>query len=300
MNKKESKIAKLLDDGSLYADHPVIEEMLQYPDMEDGHLLVSRDHKGKPTGYLPVGYYYRSGQQKRLSYIAAMPNSPAISPTYTPGATHILSRLSHAYFDCDVISDLSFIPKQATASTYGMPLERYWRFFSSSRKKDLRRKLKKAEQFNIQQGNLSDVRLAWQWMQTIWEQRGNRFGNTPYDQYLEVTLSWLNTLEQSQRANLKIDKYMLGREMVGINCCVIHRYQNRFHCDDYLTWYNPHKASGLGIISVVKNITNPAMEGFRYNLSAPGINGKIQKGHQYKWDLIPEPLRLTQSVLIIS
>lgn len=295
MNIEELKIIKQLDDGSLYADPLIVEEQLRYPDMRDGQLLISRDIHGKPYGYLPVGYYYTGKNSNLLSYIASMPNSPAISPTYPPGAEFLLHRIK-SYFDCDIIGDYPFARQEPTASIYCLPKERYWAFLSPSRQKDFRRKLKKAERFNIQQGNLKDIQTAWQWMQSIWEQRGDMFGSS-YDRYLNTTLSWLRTLEQSHRVTLKIDKYMLGDQMVGVNCCAIHRYKNRYHCDDYLTWYNPDLASGLGIISILHNITNPKLLGYRYNLSNPGIHGNIQAGHHYKFNVIPEPLRLTQLVM---
>ena len=298
MYKDELKIIKQLDNGSLYADLSLIEEMFRYSDMRQGHLRIAYNKKGDVCGYLPAAYYYRTAQgDDVLSYIASMPNSPAVSPTYTPGAENILKNMIPPYFDSDVIADFPFIQQQMTASLYALPLKQYWLFLSASRKKDLRRKLKKTERLSIQAGNLEDIRLAWQWMQQIWEQRDGRFGSTPYDQYLETTLSWLKVLDQSQRVELKIDKYMLNNHLVGVNCCAIHRYNNQYHCDDYLTWYDQDKASGLGISSTINNFTHPKLVGHRYNLSNPGLYGNTQAGHQYKWDIIPEPLRLTQSVL---
>ena len=300
MNKKELNVIKQLDDGSLYADTLLIEELFRYPDMRQPHLLISYDEQGNASGYLPVGHYYRATEKGEIStYIAAMPNSPAISATYPPGAENILNNMSPPYFDSDTVAYFRCSQQQATASITCLPLNRYWIFLSPSRQKDFRRKLKKAEKFTIQHGNLDDIRTAWQWMEEIWDERDGRFGSTPYSEYLETTLSWLKVLEKSLRTNLKIDKYMLDGKMVGINCCAIHRYKNRTHCDDYLTWYNPELASGLGIVSILNNIKNPALAGFRYNLSNPGINGFVQEGHQYKWDVIPEPLRLTQSVISI-
>ncbi|RTZ64005.1 MAG: hypothetical protein DSZ29_06095 [Aquificaceae bacterium] len=300
MNKDELKVIKQLDDGSLYADRLLIEELFRYPDMRQPRLLLAYNKQGKPSGYLPIGHYYQATDKGEIStYIAAMPNSPAISATYPPGAEHILKTISSPYFDSDMIADFSFSQQHPTASITCLPFNRYSAFLSPSRQKDLRRKLKKAEKFTIQHGNLEDIRNAWQWMEGIWDERDGRFGSTPYNEYLETTLSWLTVLEKSLRTHLKIDKYMLDGKMVGINCCAIHRYNNRNHCDDYLTWYNPLLASGLGIVSIINNIKNPALAGFRYNLSNPGINGVIQAGHQYKWDVIPEPLRLTQSVISI-
>ncbi|MCK5813001.1 MAG: hypothetical protein KAH03_02035 [Cocleimonas sp.] len=301
MNREELKIVKQLDDGSLYADPLLIEEMFRYNDMLQPSLHVHRNEKGQAVGYLPVGYYYRSPNKGYiLSYIASMPNSPPVSPTYTPGAESILKKMKQPYFDSDVVADFSCAQQQPTASLYGMPLQHYWQFLSASRRKDLRRKLRKSQRFTLQVGSLVDVRNAWHWMQQIWDQRNGRFGSTPYEQYLETTLSWLTVLEKSQRARLKIDKYMLGNRMVGINCCAIHHYNHRYHCDDYLTWYDPHIASGLGIVSAVKNFTHPDLTSTRYNLSTPSISGNTITGHQYKWDIIPEALRLTQSVMIVS
>ena len=300
MNTEELKIVKQLDDGSLYADPLLIEEMFRYTDMHHPRLQIHRNEKGQAVGYLPVGYYYGSPSSGyTLSYIASMPNAPSISPTYTPGAEIILQNMEQAYFDSDVVADFNCTQQQPTASLYGISLQRYWQFLSTSRQKDLKRKLRKAQRFNIQSGNLADVRNAWHWMQQIWDQRDGRFGNTSYEKYLETTLSWLSVLEKSQRANLKIDKYRLGNRVVGINCCAIHHYNHRYHCDDYLTWYDPDIASGLGIASAIKNFTNPDLASARYNLSTPSINGKTIRGHQYKWDIIPETLRLTQSVMAI-
>ncbi len=298
MNKEELKIVKHLDNGSLYADSLLIEEMFRYPDMKDARLLVSHNSQGEISGYLPVGHYYRPNNNGAIStYIAAMPNSPAISPTYPSGAENILCNIKYPYFDSDVIANIPCSVQHPTASITCIPYERYRLFLSPSRQKDIHRKLKKAERFTIQQGNLKDIRTAWQWMEEIWDKRDGRFGSTPYSEYLDTTLAWIRVLEKSQRADLKIDKYMLNNKMVGINCCAIHRYKGQYHCDDYLTWYNPSIASGLGIVSIINNIKNPAMARFRYNLSNPGINGFTQEGHQYKWDVIPEPLRLSQSVV---
>ena len=301
MYKEELQIIKQLDNGNLYADILLIEEMFRYSDMRQSHLRIVYNNKGEVCGYLPVAYYYRTSHGDNiLSYIASMPNSPPVSPTYTPGAENILKNIAQPYFDSDVIADFPFTQQHMTASLYALPLKQYWQSLSASRKKDLRRKLKKAEHFSIQAGNLEDIRIAWQWMQQIWDQRDGRFGSTPYDQYLETTLSWLKVLDKSHRVELKIDKYMLDNKMVGINCCAIHCYNNQYHCDDYLTWYDQGKASGLGISSTINNFTNPKLAGYRYNLSNPGLYGNTQAGHQYKWDIIPEPLRLTQSVIDIS
>ncbi len=300
INNEDLEIIKQLDNGDLYADPLVVEQMFHYSDMLNPYLRVFRDQKGYVLGYLPVGYYYGSKEKGyTLSYIAAMPNSPPVSPTYTPGAEIILRTMDQTYFDGDVVADFSCTEQQPTASLYALPLEQYWQFLSASRRKDFARKLKKARDFTIEAGNLKDVRKAWVWMQQIWEQRGGRFGSTPYDKYLETTLAWLSVLNQSPRANLKIDKYKLGNRVVGVNCCVIHRYGKHYHCDDYLTWYDMEVASGLGIVSAINNFTNPALTGFRYNLSNPGLYGNTQIGHEYKWHLIPKPLRLTQSVMAI-
>jgi hypothetical protein len=86
------------------------------------------------VGYLPVGYYYGSHTAGYiLSYIASMPNSPPVSPTYTPGAEIILQNMEQPYFDSDVVADFDYTQQQPTASLYGISLQHYWRFLSISR-----------------------------------------------------------------------------------------------------------------------------------------------------------------------
>ena len=296
MNKEELTVVKQLDDGTLYAAPIIIMELFKYPDMQQAELKISRDQKGKAQGYLPVGCF-NWNPEGVLSYIPAMSNSPPISATYPPGADYVLSELASPYLDNDIVAQSKFSLRVPTASAYCLPLVNYWSFLSTSRRKDFRRKLKKADQFTVHSGNLTDIHKAWHWMQKIWEQRG-RFGSTPYEVYLDETLSWLQAIEQSGRATLKIDTYWLGKQRVGVNCCVIHRYHKHYHCDDYLTWYNPNVASGLGIVSAIKNLTHPAMKGYRYNLGTPGFLNKTYGGHEYKWHIIPKPIRLTQSVVI--
>ncbi len=298
MNNEESKVVKQLDDGTLYAAPTVIEELFKYPDMENARLLISRNGNGEATGYLPVGNFMWNPADV-LSYIPAMSNSPPISATYTPGAEHVLAELSTPYIDNDIVADfdLCFAKQVATASAYSLPFDEYWKLLSPSRRKDFRRKLNIADQFTIRAGNLNDIKRAWPWMQQIWEQRG-RFGSTPYEVYLQETLSWLNTLQHTQRATLKVDCYLQRNRLVGVNCCVIHQYAGKYHCDDYLTWYDPEIASGLGIASAIKNLTHPEMIGFRYNLGTPGFLDNTYGGHEYKWHIIPKSIRLTQSVLI--
>nr|HPQ95678.1 hypothetical protein [Thiolinea sp.] len=179
-----------------------------------------------------------------------------------------------------------------------LPLSQYLDRLSVSRRRDMRRKLNQAERFELTQGSLADVALAWPWMQDIWERRGGRFGSVSYLQYLIMNLSWLMAVQRSGRARFKLDKYLLDGRMAGINCCIIHPYQGRLHCDDYLTWYDPERASGLGIISAVRNLTHPQLQGARYNLGNPGV-GHTHRGHEYKLNLIPENLRLTQAVFHI-
>ena len=124
MNKEELRIIKQLDNGSLYADPLIIEELFRYPDMRQPHLLVSHDNKGKPSAYLPVGYYYGENNGRRpLTYIAAMPNSPAISATYPPRAEQILCKMSQPYFDSDIVADFACSNQQATASIICLSLD---------------------------------------------------------------------------------------------------------------------------------------------------------------------------------
>jgi hypothetical protein len=292
---KELQLIRDLDDGSLYAEAAVISALFTYPYMLQPRLLVAYDPYGRVEGYLPVGQFYRDG---RLSYIAAMPNSPPVSPTYPPGAEHVLRNIRFPYFDSDVVSRIPWCEQYMTASAYGLPLRTYLEHLSVPRRKDFRRKLKRAERYHCTPGSLQDVRQAWVWMERIWEQRQGEFGAVSYADYLTLLLDWLSLLERSERAKVIITRYELQGQFVGVNCLVRHRYRNQWHCDDYLTWYNPDLASGLGIISSIKNLTSPDYRGCRYNMGTPGING-VHPRHAYKMTLIPEKLRLTQAVRIV-
>jgi hypothetical protein len=113
-------------------------------------------------------------------------------------------------------------------------------------------------------------------------------------------IRWLSEIEASNRAIMKIDKYFLEGEFVGVNCCVIHDYHGVTHADDYLTWYDPSTAAGLGIVSAINNLTNPKYYGARYNLGLPGFHGNTFSGHEYKWDIFPSSIRLDQSIIHLS
>lgn len=287
------KIIHDLDDGTLYAEPAVVNALFDYPHMVAPQLSVAYDDRNKAIGYLPTGQFYADGTR---SYIAAMPNSPPISPTYTPGAEHVLWNMPPPYFDTDIIPSGNTFHQTQTASAHVLPLGQYLSLLSANRRKDMRRKLKQASAYRIEAGTLDDVRAAWPWMSGIWDKRGGRFGDTPYDVYLEMTLNWLQVLQRSPRTTLKIDKFLHNGQMIGVNCCVIHRYRNRMHCDDYLCWYDPRSASGLGITSAVRNLTHPDMQGYRYNLGNPGVD-QVHIGHEYKMAVMPEALRLNQGVL---
>ena len=287
-----------LDDGSLYAAPNLIDELFSYPYLSDSCLLVSRDETGKPTGYIPVGLYSDYDNKLMASYIPAIPPSAPISPTYTPGAEHVIANLSHllresvTYFDVDVVADHGFSNLEETASAYCLSLAQYFSYLSSSRRKDFKRKLKIAEKYQIEQGSLDDVLQAWPWMRLVWEKRN------AYDRaHVNRVMNWLHAIETSGRATLKVDKYRLNGKYVGVNCCVIHHYKGVTHIDDYLTWYDVSLAPGLGIVSAINNFTNPLYKGDRYNLGLPGFYGKTFNGHEYKWDVIPQPLRLSQSIV---
>ena len=260
--------------------------------MIEPEFVVAYGNKGRPIGYLPTAQYTTENTR---SYIAAMHGSPPISPTYTPGAEYVLDEISPTYYDDDVVAGDIFY-QSSTASAYTLPLSQYLKILSASRRKDMCRKLKKADRFQVKHGTLKDLSTAWNaWMTDIWDQRGDRFSR-PYDVYLEMTLNWLKVMRRSPRASLRIEKYLLNSQMVGVNCCVVHHYQGQIHCDDYLCWYNPDLASGLGVTSAVRNLTNPDMQGFRYNLGTAGVNDRVFSGHEYKLAIIPEELRLTQAV----
>jgi hypothetical protein len=294
-------IINALDDGSLYATPNLIEELFSYPYLSDSYLLVSRDEKGKPTGYIPLGLYSDYNNRLMASYIPAIPPSAPISPTYTPGAENVIANLwqlldkTVTYFDVDVVADHDFSDLEETASGYCLSLEQYLSYLSSSRRKDFKRKLKMAKKYQIEQGSLNDVVQAWPWMQAIWEKRG------AYDSdHINRVMRWLHEIEASGRATMKIDKYLLDDQCIGINCCVIHSYQGITHIDDYLTWYDASLATGLGIVSAIYNLTNPIYCGDRYNLGLPGFYGNTFSGHEYKWDIFPKSIRLSQSIINLN
>lgn len=292
LSLKELQILKDLDDGSLYASPMLVQQLLRYPGMRNPRLFLSFDYQGKADGYLPVGQCY---SDDTYTYAAAMPNSPAISPTYTPGAERVLKRLRLPYFDTDVMSDESSFKQEPTASAYGLPLETYLQLLSPSRRTDIRRKLKRLSDFIIKPGRLLDIVEARPWLMQVWSERFTPAELLDQDAYARVTMAWLAAVQHSGRAILKIDRYQLNGKMVGINCCVLHHYQGRMHCDDYLTWYDPKLASGLGIASVVGNLTDPHLLGSRYNLANPGVGGTHPR-HLYKLNLLPPTIRLTQAV----
>ncbi|TXH67253.1 MAG: hypothetical protein E6Q83_18425 [Thiothrix sp.] len=292
LSLKELQILKNLDDGSLYASPMLVQQLLRYPGMRNPRLFLSFDYHGKVDGYLPVGQCY---SDDTYTYIAAMPHSPAISPTYTPGALQVLKRLRLPYFDTDVVSDEIPFQQEATASAYGLPLENYLGLLSPNRRTDIRRKLKKLANFSIVPGSLINIVEARPWLMQVWAERFTAAELKDQDAYARVTLSWLAAVQHSGRAILKIDRYLWQGKMVGINCCVLHHYRGRLHCDDYLTWYDPQLASGLGIASAVRNLTDPYLLGSRYNLGNPGVGGTHPR-HVYKLNLLPASLRLTQAV----
>lgn len=295
LSANELKIIKKLDDGTLYAQPSVVSAMFDFPYIMRPTLAVAYDDRQKPIGYLPVAEMYADGCR---GYIAAIPGTPPISPTYTPGAHHVLAEMSAPYFDHDVVAG-AVNPYRTyhfeTASAYVTTPEHYLGALSKSRRKDMRRKLKQATAYQVVPGTIEDVRKAWtDWMIDIWEERADSFG-TPYDLYLAKTVAWLKLMRRSPRATLRIEKHLLGSEMVGVNCCVIHNFQGEVLCDDYLCWYNPKRATGLGIVSAVRNLTHPDMQGYRYNLGTPGVES-IYEGHEYKLAIIPRALRLDQIV----
>ena len=286
------QIIKDLDDGSLYASPLLVQKLMSYPGLRNARLLVSYDSHDKPNGYLPVGQCYAD---HTLSYIAAMPNSPPVSPTYTPGAQFVLRDLRFPYFDTDLVSDYSIVQQYSTASAYGLSLENYLALLSPSRQKDIRRKLKQLAKLQISHGTLIDIARARPWLMQVWSTRHTPTQLLDQAAYARTTLAWLAAVQHSGRATLKIERYHLGNELLGINCCVLHYYRGRLHCDDYLTWYDPQKASGLGIASSVRNLTNPFFLGARYNLGNPGVGG-VHPRHAYKFDVLPPEIRLTQAV----
>lgn len=293
VSAKELQILKDLDDGSLYASPMLVQHLLRYPGLRNPRLFLSFDYHGKADGYLPVGQCY---YDDTYTYIAAMPNSPCISPSYPPGAERVLKRLRLAYLDTDVVSDDPTFTQEPTASAYGLPLERYLALLSPSRRTDIRRKLKKLSTFTIAPGTLVDLVAARPWLMEVWAERCSPDELLDQDAYARTTISWLAAVQHSGRAILKIDRYQLNGKMLGINCCVLHSYKGRMHCDDYLTWYDPKLASGLGITSVVRNLTDPYLINHRYNLANPGVGGTHPR-HVYKLNLLPASIRLTQAVL---
>lgn len=293
LSSKELQILKDLDDGSLYASPMLVQQLLHYPGMRNPRLFLSFDYHGKADGYLPVGQCYGDDT---YTYIAAMPHSPAISPTYTPGALQVLKRLRLPYFDTDLVSDDPLVQQELTASAYGLPLEQYLQLLSPSRRLDIRRKLKKLAEFSIVPGTLINIVEALPWFMQVWAERFSAVELKDQEAYAHVTLSWLAAVQHSGRAILKIDRYQWQGKMVGINCCVLHHYRGCLHCDDYLTWYDPTLASGLGIASAVRNLTDPYLWGCRYNLGNPGVGGTHPR-HVYKFNVLPINLRLTQGVM---
>lgn len=298
MNDEDLAVVKALDDGSLYACATLVEELLTFPNVDDAHLLISRDRNGEPTGYVPVGLY---AEGRLSSYIPAIPSSPPISPTYTPGAANVIADLDNllaktiGYFDVDVIADFAVSYLEETASAYCLSLPEYLSYLSSSRRKDFKRKLKLAQHYEIIAGNLQDVQRAWPWMKSVWVKRG-AYSHS----HINRVLSWLNKIEATGRAEIKIDRYLLSGVPVGINCCVIHEYKGAYQIDDYLTWFDVDKAPGLGIVSAINNLTNHQYFGIRYNLGLPGFYGHTFEGHDYKWHVFPEAIRLKQSIINIK
>ena len=292
LSLKELQILRDLDDGSLYASPMLVQQLLRYPGMRNPRLFLSFDVQGKANGYLPVGQAY---SDDTYTYVAAMPHSPAISPTYTPGAAQVLKRLRLSYFDTDVVSYEGQFRQEPTASAYGLPREKYLELLSPSRRTDIRRKLAKLSSFSVVPGTLTDIVEARPWLMQVWAERFTPAELLDQDAYARVTISWLAAVQHSGRAILKIDRYQQQGKMVGINCCVLHHYRGRMHCDDYLTWYDPQQASGLGIASAVRNLTDPYLLGSRYNLGNPGLGGTNPR-HIYKFNILPPALRLTQAV----
>lgn len=293
LSAKELQIIKSLDDGSLYASPMLVQQLLRYPGMRNPRLFLSFDYHGQANGYLPVGQCY---SDETYTYIAAMPQSPAISPSYPPGAEQVLKRLRLAYFDTDIVSDDPSFRQEPTASAYGLRLESYLQLLSPSRRTDMGRKLKKLNTFTISAGHLRDVVAARPWLIEAWSERLSAAELLDQDAYARVTIAWLAAVQHSGRAHLKIDRYQLQGKTVGINCCVLHHYRGRLHCDDYLTWYDPRLASGLGVASAIRNLTDPYLLASRYNLGNPGVGGTHPR-HVYKLQLLPVSLRLTQAVV---
>ncbi|HFC93316.1 MAG TPA: hypothetical protein ENJ51_10955 [Leucothrix mucor] len=298
LTNEELAVIDALDDGTLYAASNLVKELFSYPYLSDSRLLVSRNAQGQPTGYIPLGLYASNEGQLIASYIPAIPASPPISPTYTPGAENVIANLDQlldetaTYFDVDVVAQHDFSYFEETASAYCMPLDKYLPYLSTSRRKDFKRKLKNANKYQIEAGDLNDVLNAWSWMKQVWEKRG------AYDSdHVRRVVRWLSEIQASGRAIMKVDKYMLNGKTVGVNCCVIHHYYGITHIDDYLTWYDASIASGLGIVSAINNLTDPNYYGARYNLGLPGFYGKTFGGHEYKWDIFPENIRLSQSIV---
>ncbi len=301
LTNEELAVIHALDDGTLYAASNLVEELFSYPYLSDSRLLVSRNAHGQPTGYIPLGLYSSNEGQLIASYIPAIPASPPISPTYTPGAENVIKNIDQlldetaTYFDVDVVAQHDFSYFEETASAYCMPLDKYLSYLSTSRRKDFKRKLKSANKYQIEAGDLKDVLNAWSWMKQVWEKRG------AYDSdHVRRVVRWLSEIQASGRAIMKVDKYVLDGKTVGVNCCVIHHYHGITHVDDYLTWYDASIASGLGIISAVNNLTHSKYYGARYNLGLPGFYGKTFGGHEYKWDIFPESIRLSQSIVNVE
>jgi len=318
MNKEELAIVEQLDNGSLYSTPSLVNILFSHRQSDTTKLAVSYDDNGKPRGYIPIGYHFGYGE-KVYAYLATIPGSAPISSTYTPGAKFVLSEMLLEpinYIEGDIITDFDILPicsevlelcfdtpvmdigrYAPTASAYCLPLENYWKLLSVSRRKDFRRKLNASKRYTIEAGDLNDIVTARPWV----EQRRAVVNEYNEDSAIFISniLEWLHAIEASKRATLKIDKYLLDGEVVGVNCCVIHSYNGNTHCDDYLTWHDAKKSSGLGIVSAIRNLTDPDMQGFRYNLGTPSeVDGVTLSGHEYKWDLIPKNIRLSQSVIM--
>ena len=305
MNKKELAIIKQLDNGTLYAAPSLVEKSCSFYDEEETRLLLSHDKNGNVNGYIPVRYGEPDEDEEERVYSYLLRCPPSISATYTPGAEHVLPNIVNEtlyYMDEDVVADFDYsnlvigrhVP---TASAYCLELENYLSLLSASRRKDFRRKLKVAGQYTIVEGSLEDVKAARPWV----EQRRAMISECSEStmDHISNIIEWLTAIDKLQRAELKIDKYLLNGVMVGVNCCVVHTYGKHIHCDDYLTWHDPLQSAGLGIVSAINNITNPDMQGVRYNMGTPtNYGGDTLSGFAYKWDLIPESIRLEQSIIV--
>jgi len=305
MNKKELAIIKQLDNGTLYAAPSLVEKSCSFYDEEETRLLLSYDKDGNINGYIPVRYGDPDEDDEERVYSYLLRSAPSISATYTPGAEHVLPHIIEEtpfYMDEDIVEDFDYSDLKIgwhmpTASAYCLELESYLSLLSTSRRKDFRRKLKAAELYTIVEGSLDDIKAARPWVEHRRSVISECSENTM--KHISNIIEWLSAIDKLQRAKLKVDKYLLDGVMVGVNCCVVHTYGKHIHCDDYLTWHDPIKSAGLGIVSAIKNITNPEMRGVRYNMGTPTYyGGDTLSGFAYKWDLIPESIRLKQSIIV--